>query len=147
MLAANDLESLKLLGNLTEKYCLKYRVKLVPSKNKLLVFSTENQKFIVDHAKLTSKITICGEAVEFVTEAEHVGIMRNIDGNLPNLLLRISAHKQSMGAVMSAGLARGRHGNPAASLKVSQLYGTPVLFSGLGSLVLSPAETKIIDHH
>ena len=48
---------------------------------------------------------------------------------------------------MSAGLARGRRGNPAASLKVSQLYGTPVLFSGLGSLVLSPAETKIIDHH
>ena len=80
MLAANYLESLQLLVTLTEKYCAKYRVKLVPSKTKLLVFSTENQKFIVDHAKLTSKITIGGEAVEFVTEAEHVGIMRNIDG-------------------------------------------------------------------
>ena len=52
-----------------------------------------------------------------------------------------------MGSVLSAGLARGHRGNPAASLRVQQVYGTSVLFSGLASLVLSPAEVKIVDQH
>ena len=147
VLAANDVDSLHLLVTLTEKYCAKYRVKLVPSKTKLLVFSTESQRHLVEHAQLVHRISIGGEHVKFVSEAEHVGVIRNISGNMPNILHRITAHKRAMGSTLSAGLARGHRGNPVASLKVEQLHGTSVLFSGLASLVLSSAEIKIIDHH
>ena len=50
-------------------------------------------------------------------------------------------------AVLPAGLARRHHGNPAASLRVHQLYGIPVLLSGLSALVLSKQELDILDHH
>ena len=49
--------------------------------------------------------------------------------------------------VLSAGLARRHRGNPAAAVRVHSLYCTPVLFSGLASLVLNNAETKVIDSH
>ena len=78
---------------------------------------------------------------------EHVGVMRNTQGNLPNLVIRIANHKKILGALLSTGMARGHRGNPAASIKIHQLYCTPVLFSGLASLVLSKPEVKIIDHH
>ena len=48
---------------------------------------------------------------------------------------------------MSAGLARGHSGSPAAALRVHQLHCTPVLFSGLATLVLNKAETRILDKH
>ena len=46
---------------------------------------------------------------------------------------------------MSCGLARGRRTNPVVSLKILALYGTPVLMSGLSSLVLSRKEVSCID--
>ena len=146
-IAANDVDSLALLVRLTEKYYAKYRVTLVPSKTKLLVYHTENQKHFVHHQRAVSQVTIAGEIVKFVTEAEHVGVIRNTAGNLPNILNRITAHKNAMGSVLSTPMAQCHRGNPAASLRVHQLYGTGVLFSGLASLVLSPPEVKIIDHH
>ena len=145
--AANTIDDLRLLATITEKYCKKYRVTLVPSKTKLLVYSNDDHKLQVDLAKLTNPITIDDVPVKFCDEAEHVGILRNISGNLPNLLNRIIAHKKSLGALLSAGLARSHRGNPAASLRVHQLYETPVLFSGLAALVLTKAEIGILDSH
>ena len=78
---------------------------------------------------------------------EHVGIIRNVSGNLPNILNRVAAHKKTVGGILAAGLARGHRGNPAASLHVHSLYCTPVLLSGLSSLVLSSSEIRIIDSH
>ena len=46
---------------------------------------------------------------------------------------------------MSCGLARGRRSNPVASLKILELYGTPVLMSGLASLVMSAKELSLVD--
>ena len=147
-LVSNDIDSLHLLVKLTEIYCAKYRVKLVPSKTKLLAYATQNQTLLVDHAKLINRVTINGVPVPFVTEAEHVGVIRNtIGGNLPNIAHRILAHKKAMGAVLSAGLARNHRGNPAASLRVHQQYGTSVLLSGLSSLVLSTQELQILELH
>ena len=60
---------------------------------------------------------------------------------------RIAAHTKALYAVLPAGLARRHHGNPAASLRVHQLYGIPVLLSGLPSLVLSNQELGVLDHH
>ena len=45
------------------------------------------------------------------------------------------------------GLAGGHRGSPAAALCVHQLHCTPVLLSGLATLVLSRAEIKIIDNY
>ena len=147
MLSTNNIDSMRLLVTLTEKYCHKHRVILVPSKTKLLGYSTTRQKHQLDHATLINPVSINGHPVRFVDEAERVGVLRNTGGNMPNIINRISSHKKAMGSVLSAGLARGHHGNPEASLRVHQLYGTPVLFSGLASLVLSKSEVSVIDGH
>ena len=50
-------------------------------------------------------------------------------------------------AVLFTGTACSHRGNPAASVKLEKLYGLPVLFSGVASLVLSEAEKNMIDQH
>ena len=145
ILAANDIDSLRLLARLTETYCAKYRVKLVPSKTKLLPVSAPRHYYLVNYAELVNPVTINGTSVNFVSEAEHVGVVRSRAGNMPNILQRISAHKKALAAVSPAGMTHCQRGNPAAALRVHQLYATSVLFSGLASLVLSRAELKVID--
>ena len=71
--------------------------------------------------------------------------MRSTSGNMPNIINRVAAFKKAMGAVVSCGLAKGRRTNPAVSLRVLTIYGTPVLMSGLSSLVLSSKEVSCID--
>ena len=145
VLCANDIHCLRLLVTLTESYCQNFRVKLVPSKTKLLAYSPPAKLHLVEYAEKVNPITISGQPVPFVQEAEHVGIVRNTSGNMPNIMNRIAAHKAGMAMVLSAGLARGCHGNPSASLSVHELYGSPKLFSGLGSLVLSKEEVAVVD--
>ena len=95
MLLSNDIYSLKLLVKLTEEYCLKYRVKLEPQKTKLLGYCSEKNKLMVKLAASSKLITINNTAVEFTHEAEHVGVLRNTDGNMPNLLNRVAEHKKA----------------------------------------------------
>jgi hypothetical protein len=64
---------------------------------------------------------------------------------MPNIVLRLASFKKALGAVVSCGLARGRRSNPAASLRILSIYGTPVLMSGLASLLLSDTEISCID--
>ena len=147
VLISNDIDNLYLLSWLTERYCQKYRVKLVPSKTTLLAYCTSKQTELVDHAKQVNRVTICGQKVQFSTELDHVGITRSNSSNLQHIANRITAHKKAMAAVLSAGIARSHRGNPAASLRILKIYGTGVLFSGVASLVLSTKETNIIDKH
>ena len=123
------------------------RVKLVPSKTKLLGYCTPSTKHLLDHAKLINPVAINGQTVLFSTEVEHVGVLRHTSGNIPNIMNRIAEHKSGMSFVVSAGLARSHHDNPAASLRVHDLYGVPKLYSGLATLVLSKVEINIIDSH
>ena len=44
-------------------------------------------------------------------------------------------------------MARSHRGNPAASVRIHQLYANPVLMLGLGALVLSDSEIATIDQH
>ena len=44
VLAANDIDNLQLLAKLTEAYCEKYRVNLVPSKTKLLAYCRRSEQ-------------------------------------------------------------------------------------------------------
>ena len=147
MLLSSDIYSLQLLVKLTEEYCQKYRVKLEPKKTKLLGYCNKSSELLVELAKYSNSITIDNVEIKFSSQAEHVGVIRSTDGNLPNVLHRIAEHKKALGAVMSAGLARGHSGSPAAALRVHQLHCLPVLFSGLASLVLNKAETRLIDSH
>ena len=147
ILAAPSLYNLQLLVKLTEQYCDKYRVKLEPSKTKLVAFCPPKLKFMVDHAFNSQKIEINNYHVKQVSEVEHVGVLRNTDGNLSQILNRVAMHKKSLHALLPTGVARRNRGNPAVSVKLSLLYGAPVLLSGVASLVLSQKELSILDGH
>ena len=135
------------LLQLTVQYCSKYHVELVPEKTKLLCYSPSGLESSASYWKLVSPITLANKKIEFSIEAEHVGIVRSVDGNLPNIMARLSSHTKSLMTVLPAGLAKGHLGNPAACLRVELLYGCPVLLSGLAALVLNKAEVGILQHH
>ena len=88
ILCSNNIDCLRLLVTLTEIYCSKYRVKLFPSKTKLLGYSSPNKKHLLYLAKIVNPVTIAGLPVKFASEAEHVGVVRNTSGNLPHLMNR-----------------------------------------------------------
>ena len=135
------------LLQLTIEYCAKYHVELVPEKTKLLCYTPSGLESSTFYWKLVSPVSLGKGKIEFSNEAEHVGILRSVDGNLPNLLSRMTAHTRALLAVLPAGLARGHHSNPAAGLRIELLYGSPVLLSGLPALVLSKAEIATLQHH
>ena len=147
ILAADNLDSLRYLAVLTEKYCSNFRVKLVAAKTKLLPVFKPRHEYLVEYSKLVNSVKIEGMPVQFVNKAEHVGVVRSCQGNMPNILERIACHKKALSSVTPAGMARSHRGNPSASLKIHQLYATPVLLNGLGSLYLTEPELKILDCH
>ena len=85
--------------------------------------------------------------IELVNTAEHVGVLRSTEGNLPTIFARISAHKKAIGSVLHTGMSRSHRGNPRASLRIEQLYGVPVLLSGLGAMILSKQEELLVEQH
>ena len=142
-LSSNSITNLHNILHIVMNYCDKYSVKISHEKTRLLVYGYHepNEGF------LYNPISIKGNKIPFSEEAEHLGIIRSVEGNLPNVLNRILAHKKAMGAVLSQGLAQSHRSNPAASLKVQQLHGTPVLMSGLASLVLLQTELNSLNQH
>ena len=135
------------LLHLTNEYCKQFHVELVPSKTKLLAFTPPNHQMDIYLQQLTSPVSLGGHEIEFCTSAEHVGILRSPEGNMPNILSRLSAHTRAIMSVLPIGMACSHRGNPAASLSIEKLYGTPVLLSGLPSLVLSDSELSVVHHH
>ena len=123
-------------------YCQQYHVDLCADKTKLLMINKASRTII--HY---NPITLNGQQIPFAKQAEHVGVIRSPDGNLPHLLGRILAHKKAKGAILSSGIARRHRGNQAAAVRLETIYGVPVLLSGVSSLVLSSWEINIIDHH
>ena len=147
VLLANDIHSLQNLLLLTLEYCEKYSVTLVPEKTKLLAFCPSGSELLVDYAKIISPVNINGSYIPFSDSAEHVGIVRSIHGNRPNILSPLSAHRKAVFSVLPSGLARGHRGNPAAGFRIERLYGIPVLLSGLATMVLSTPEIALICGH
>ena len=103
--------------------------------------------FFVEYAKYMNPIKINNEKIEFVDSAEHVGMLRSTAGNHLTILARFKAHRQATASVHHVGLAKGHRGIPAAGFKVHQLYGKPVLMSGLAPLLLSKSDIAIIEAH
>ena len=151
ILLSNSLHALENLLELTLYFCKRYSVQLCADKTRLQAFATPDMLPTVDHICSVTQLSIDDIQLKFVTSSmqgpEHVGIIRAGSGNLPHILHRVTSHKKSMAAVMHAGVGRGHRGNPAASLRIHQLYGTPVLLSGIGALALKKSEIEIIDNH
>ena len=66
-------------------------------------------------------------------------------GNSLHISDRISAHRRCVFGLTFAGLAKAHRANPAAVLRIEQIYGLPTLLSGMGALNLSVADEKLID--
>ena len=126
---ANSIDDLNLLVKITENYCNKFRVTLVPSKTKLLVFTKKNTDY-VKYSRLLSPLHIGNVAIHFSNTAEHVGVLRSTEGNLPHILNRISSHKRALGQILRLGMSRHHRANPIAVLRAETIFTTPVLLSG-----------------
>ena len=68
-------------------------------------------------------------------------------GNLTHLLSRFVAHRKSLFRILNTGSAKSHRGNPAANLKIHNIFCSPVLFSGTGSLNLNTLEVAKLDQH
>ena len=128
-------------------FCQKFHVSLSHEKTKLQVYSSKSSDIQAFYGKTISPISINGQEINFSDEADHVGTLRSVNGNLPHLQSRFTAHRRSLFAVLPAGLARAHRGNPASSIRAHQVYCTPVFLSGVTTLVLKKAEENLLDHH
>ena len=111
---SNDLTKLLLILKLVKDYCIKYNVQLSSSKTKLMEITPPRVKTKPTY----NPINIDGEPIGFVKQAEHVGVLRSTDGNMPNILQRVTAFKNALGSIVSCGLAHGRTSNPSASFRI-----------------------------
>ena len=147
VLQSHSLHQLHGLLHLTVEYCQKYHVELVPEKTKLLAFFPKHLKLDTYLQNLTNTLNLDGIEIDISSSAEHVGIIRSPDGNMPNIISRMSAHTKAIMAVLPTGMAHSHRGNPTASLHLDRVYGTPVLLSGLASLVLTGEEISAVHHY
>ena len=145
-LLSDDIRQLQLLLQLTLAYCQKYQVTLSAPKTKLLVFSKSSSDLLT-YSKLVNPIQIGDTKIEFVSSAEHVGVVRSTSGNMPHILQRIISHNNTLGGLLSMGLSRRHRANPLSSIRAENIYGSPVLFSGLATLILNKVETDTISLH
>ena len=143
-LVANSLACLANILEVALAYCKKFEVSLCAGKTKLLRITGTKTK---QNLELYNPIKVSGQSIEFTNYAEHVGIIRSVDGNLPNLLDRLAAHTRALNATLSAGAARRHRANPLVGLRIEKIYACPVLMSGLGSLVLLESEIMTLDQH
>ena len=147
LLVSNDIFELQLLCHLTETYCKRHNVNLEPGKTKLVPFSCGKNDIVVKHAECINSVNIDGVLIPFSEKLEHVGVVRDRNGNMAHILNRISQHKKALASVLFSGAGKSHRGNPAASLRIHTLYCTPVLLSGVASLVLTRTELNILDSH
>ena len=146
-LVSTSIHNLNLLLYLTSIFCSRYQVTLSSEKTRLLAYHKGDMKDTVDYWQNANPIRVNDIPISFSNTAEHVRVVRSTSGNLPAIQARISAHKKALGAVLYAGLARSHRANPLASIRIQHIYCNSVLFSGIGSLVLSSNECKIVAQH
>ena len=145
-LVSHDLSSLQQLLSLSLTYCKEYQVQLSTSKTKLLCFSSVNSEYI-KYAKLINPMHIEDETIPFSNTAEHVGVIRSPGGNLPHIHQRLVSHKKALGAILFTGMSRRHRANPLAAIRAEKIFGSPVLFSGLPSLILNKGEIELVSAH
>ena len=143
VLSANKLSNLSNILSLTQNYCKRYGVTLSHEKTKLVKMSRGNNN---DH-ELYNPICIDTHNINFSDSAEHVGIIRSNEGNMPHIINRIRAHRNALRATLSSGMSQKSRANPLIGLRLQCMYGSPVLLSGVACLVLTSSEISTIDKH
>ena len=129
-LVASSITDLRFLLHLTLDFCKRYNFNLVSSKTKLLVYSTKQSKAESDIELLSSPLILDGSPLNPVSEARHLGVVRSPTGNGQLISDRISAHRKAVFGLLHTGLALSHNGNPCSALRVNNVYGVPILFSG-----------------
>ena len=145
-LLSNDIHQLQHLLDLSLIYCMKHQVQLSTGKTKLLLF-TKSETDYTKYVKLLSPLHIGDTSIPFSDTAEHVGVLRSVTSNIPNILQRIVSHKRALAQILCMGMSRRHRANPIASLRAESIFASPVLFSGMASLSLSKSEIDTIAHH
>ena len=143
VLFSNSIHELQSLLNLSMSFCKDKCMKLVQDKTHLIIIRPKTLSSLTPES-----ILFDGNPVAESATTEHLGLIKS--SSLSNILTvqdRISKHLKALLPVLSSGAARGHRANPAASLRVENLYASPILFSGLASLVLTNNETKILSQH
>ena len=121
-------------------------MELSTTKTKLLAFNTSETEYS-KYVKLLSTIHIGETNIPFTDSAEHVGIIRSVYGNLPHIHQRLVSHKRALNGILFTGMSRRHRANPLAGIRAEKIFGSPVLFSGLASLILCKSEVDVISHH
>ena len=145
-LVANDVNQLQHLLQLSLDYCAKYQVELSTVKTRLLAFHPKDSDY-TNYVKLISPIHIGSDNIPFVDNAEHVGVLRSVTGNLPHIQQRMVNHRKALHGILFAGLSRRHRANPLSSIRADRIFGIPVLFSGLAALILKKSEVDILNSH
>ena len=145
-LLSHDLHQLQCLLDLSLIYCRKHQVQLSAGKTKLLVFSKSDTEY-VKYSKLLTPLHIGDVPIKFATSAEHVGVLRDVAGNLPHVHQRMVSHRGALAKILCMGLARKHRANPVASLRAETIFATPVLYSGMASLLLTKSEINTLAKH
>ena len=104
VVSANRISNLSNILMLTKDYCNKYCVTLCEEKTKLLKITNISE----DTLEQMNPIVINDKQIEFEDSAEHVGVIRSKEGNLPHLMNRFSAHRRALAAVLFTGMAKLR---------------------------------------
>ena len=143
VLGANKLSKLRNILFLTQNYCEKYGVSLCHDKTKLVMLSDGGST----DRELFNPISIDNHSIGFSESAEHVGVIRSREGNMPHIMSRLSAHRKALYATLASGVAQKSRANPMVGLKLEAVYGVPVLMSGIACLVLNEHEITTLDKH
>ena len=139
-LASNDLHQLQMLLDISLLYCQKHQVQLSASKKKLLVFSMEESTY-VKYTKMISPLHMDRTPIPFATTVDRREL-RSVNGNLPHIQQRMVSHK-----ILSMEMAKRHWANSLASLRAETIFCTPVLYSGMATLLLTKPESNILSFH
>ena len=146
-LVSPDPHALQSLLNLSQSITSNRCMVNVHEKTKLLLYHPKGDTS-ANYWQEVKPIMMNGDPLPLSPQAEHVGVLRSPGGgNLASITARMAGHTKSLYSVISCGMARNHRGNPAASLMVEACYSAPKLFSGLASLLLSPADMQVLSVH
>ena len=102
-IVSNNLFDLSYLLELTNTlYGTKNCVEICAEETKLQVYAPD-ESYDVSFDYAHNPIKINGLQIKFSSTAEHVGIVRSIEGNRPTIFAGFTGHRRALAAVMHIG--------------------------------------------
>lgn len=149
-LLSNNPRDNQILLDLSVRLSSAYNYQYAPSKTKILVINPKPSKN-PKHPSIPPDCTwtIDGTTVHPSSQATHLGVVRSDDpsSNTPALLSRIAAHQKAFFSTLSLGLSKNHRTSPATALKIESVFCSPILFSGLSTLLLKNSEIETLNSY